>query len=314
MFNSTGRNGFGFGSGHRGSVTIIDRSVRISHARRAQITLFVVGGIVAVLAAVVLSDRLHPILALLTGGLLGVVVGGLAGAVVIAWPVLRVFWHWSVEITVAVTLLWGWMALAEATSTVVTLLVVALVVGVPAAWPAARRRISAWAWCVIVRHRLRLCFAAFIHAAGTVQAGTRPLILLARPTPAGERVWVWLRPGLSLSDLEGRMDKLAVACWAKDVRVAREKSSSAALIRVDITRRNPLRAKVSSPLTALLTEMDLDEAIPSGPPPAVGLDLADVPDPKSNQDNASVRDRKPRDAKPTAEVPNPPFDPNDAFI
>ncbi len=81
--------------------------------------------------------------------------------------------------------------------------------------------------------------------------GCLPLILVARPTPAGERVWVWLRPGLDLSDLDGKTGKLAVACWAGEVRVVRASARYAALIRVDITRRDPLTGLVRSPLARL---------------------------------------------------------------
>ena len=141
-----------------------------------------------------------------------------------------------------------------------------------------RRRIVAWFWCAVVRHRLRLCFAEFIRAASRVRPGSLPLMLLARPTPAGERVWLWLRPGLDLSDLEGRADKLAVACWASEVRVVRASDRYAALVRVDVTRRDPLMAMVASPLAGLAAGRS-GEAVPS---PAVvegwALDLPDVPE------------------------------------
>jgi hypothetical protein len=91
-------------------------------------------------------------------------------------------------------------------------------------------------------------------------------------------VWVWLRPGLDLSDLEGRADKLAVACWASEVRVVRASDRFAALVRVDVTRRDPLTEVFTSPLVGLVPT-------PSGPSgPAMGdvdglaLDLPDVPE------------------------------------
>ena len=65
-------------------------------------------------------------------------------------------------------------------------------------------------------------------------------MLWARPTPAGERVWLWLRPGLDLTDLDGKTGKVAVACWAGEVRVVRASARFAALVRVDMTRRDPL--------------------------------------------------------------------------
>jgi hypothetical protein len=130
-------------------------------------------------------------------------------------------------------------------------------------------------WCGIVRHRLRLCFAAFI---ASQRSGSTPLILLARPTAAGERVWVWLRTGLAISDLENRLDRLATGCWAAECRVVPASSRYAALVRLDITRRNPLRGLVGSPLPGLVpTVTDASTGSPVRAPK--GLDLPDVTDP-----------------------------------
>jgi hypothetical protein len=163
-----------------------------------------------------------------------------------------------------------------------------------------------------VRHRLRLCFAAFI---ATNRQGSLPLILPARPTPAGERVWVWLRPGLALTDLEaeGQVQKLAVACWANEVRVMRASRRYAALIRVDITRREPLSARVVSPLPDYVpTDIPANAPTSPGMPPA-GLDLSDVPDePAAITPEANTpRPRKPRNnptTEPTREGGVDPYD------
>src|SRR5205823_4681252 len=132
----------------------------------------------------------------------------------------RIFWYWLPEILLGLGLVYGWTALMETANLAVSLLVVVLVAGVPAAVGPIRRALWALALCLVVRHRLRMCFASFI---ASNWDGTLPLILLARPTPAGERVWVWLRPGLSIGDLEadGQLKRLAVACWANEVRVVR---------------------------------------------------------------------------------------------
>jgi hypothetical protein len=103
----------------------------------------------------------------------------------------------------------------------------------------------------------------------------QPLILLARPTPAGERVWVWLRPGLDLAELEANVAKLAVACWAADVRVTCTSERQAALVRIDVTRRDPLKAMVDAPFAAQVPESASPAELP-----AVelirGLNLSDV--------------------------------------
>jgi hypothetical protein len=130
---------------------------------------------------------------------------------------------------------------------------------------------------VVVRHRLRLCFAQFVRAVNRTHPGSLPLVLWARPTPAGERVWLWLRPGLDLDDLDGRLGRLAVACWASEARVVRASPRFAALVRVDLARRDPLIGLVASPLALLIPNKNAAVPVSPGMPP-VGLDLADVPE------------------------------------
>jgi hypothetical protein len=55
----------------------------------------------------------------------------------------------------------------------------------------SRRFVYAWSWCLVVRHRLRLCFATLVRSQVRVTGGrpaALPLLLWARPTLAGERV------------------------------------------------------------------------------------------------------------------------------
>ena len=104
-------------------------------------------------------------------------------------------------------------------------------------------------------------------------------MLWAQPTPAGERVWVWLRTGLDLSDLDGKTGKIAVTCWASEVRVARASDRFAALIRVDVSRRDPLGGVVASPFAALFGNQPAAEIPVSPGMPPLALDLPDVPDP-----------------------------------
>lgn len=297
MSQSTHRTLFGSlsGVGRGPAVTVIDHTVHRIYLRKARISFFVVGGVVALLSATVASSEYHPILGLFLGLLIGTVCGALVAAFIAAWPVLRVFWHWAIEISLGLAVIYGWTVLMQVTTTLAALLVVASLVGIPAVIGPIRRRIVAYAWCVIVRHRLRLCFASFIRGTGYTlhHGGCLPLILAAWPTPAGERVWIWLRPGLALSDLEGRTDKLAVACWASEVRVARS-GSRAALIRVDITRRNPLTAAVDSPLPNLIPEKASGVTPVSPEKPPAALDLPDVPDSDAELVEAVTRARAPR--------------------
>jgi hypothetical protein len=264
-----------FAGNRGGSVTVIETSVARSYWRRAKIGFFIVTATVGLLAGTVATDYLHPIPALCLGVIIGAVAGALVAGLIIALPVLRALWHWAAEICTSLLAVYGWTVMTRATSLVTSLAILVLGVGLPTAVAPIRRRIQAFAWCAIVRHRLRLCFAAFVAAN---RHGTLPFILLARPTPAGERVWLWLRPGLALSDLEGQIDKLAVACWANEVRVTRASRTRAALIRVDIARRNPLTSTVESPLPRLLVDDPAADAPVSPGLPPLGLNLADIPD------------------------------------
>ncbi|MER7893562.1 hypothetical protein ABTX15_27480 [Micromonospora sp. NPDC094482] len=256
-------------------MTVIEAKVHRSSARNARLAFILSAVIVGVLSAVVAASYMHPILALIVGALIGVPVGAIVWVLVRIWPVLRLLWWWLPEIGLTVGVLTFWVQLANHTPAVVTLLVVVLVVGVPAAVPVIRHQLVAWAWCLIVRHRLRVCFAQFIIAN---QSGSLPLILWARPTPVGERVWVYLRPGLSVKDLEGRLDKIAVTCHASTVLIERASERNAAYLRFDIKRREVLTATVGSPLVDVIDPgTPTVEQAPLTVPTALDLPDVDVP-------------------------------------
>ncbi|MEV0570201.1 hypothetical protein [Dactylosporangium sp. NPDC050588] len=267
-----------FGKRPATAIALVDAPVSRTYAQKARVALFTGGAVSAAVSTIVLFLAGLPLWGAVPVGLLiGAALGMALAVLVTAWPVLRVLWWWSIEITtalgVAVPLTW----LAHVTSSWVSLVLVLLVAGVVGGVRRVRRRVVAWAWCVIVRHRLRLCFSQVVRAAGRSQAGSLPLILWARPTPAGERVWVWLRPGLDLTALDGKAGQVAVACWASEVRVVRASSRFAALIRVDLSRRDPLAAEVVSPLAALFADMPGPTApAESGHAEAWALDLEDV--------------------------------------
>ncbi len=256
------------------TVTVIEAKVHRSAARNAKLAFILTAVIVGVLAAVVTASYWHPIVALIVGALVGVPTGATAWLLVRVWPVVRRLWWWTPEILLSVLLLTGWVQLASHTPMVVTLLVVALVVGVPAAVPVIRRQVIAWAWCLVVRHRLRVCFAQFIIAN---RSGSLPLILWAKPTPVGERVWVYLRPGLSAKDLEGRLDKIAVTCHASTVLIERAVENNAAYLRFDIKRREVLTATVGSPLVDVIDPAAPVSASPLTVPTALDLPDVDAP-------------------------------------
>jgi hypothetical protein len=314
MSKSTG--GFGFGR-RSGTVTVIEQKVHRSSQRNARFAFIITTVIVGLLAMTVASDHMHPILAGLLGGLLGTLAGVLVWALVRIWPVLRILWWWAPEIGAGIGLTYGWIALANATPAAITLAILAPVVGVPAAVPAIRRRIVALAWCVIVRHRLRVCFSQFIIAN---KSGSLPLILWARPTAVGERVWVYLRPGPSLTKLQERLDEIAVTCHATSALVElASHSKKAAYLRFDIKRREVLTANVNSSLPDMV-QADDDIPAPTTALTAVptALDLPDVPAEPTNSPAASAatgngngNGRRPATAKTASAADAADFDPWD---
>jgi hypothetical protein len=233
-----------FGHGN-GTIAVIEQPVMRSFRRKAKIVFYVTWFVVAVLAATVAASKWHPVIALFAGVAFGFVTGGIVWAVVAAWPVIRAIWWWTPETVICGSLIFGWIELAEHTTLVYRLAFTAAIVGVPAVFKPVRTRIHQVTWCLVTRHRIRTCFSEFII---TNRTGSLPLILWARPTPAGERVWLWLRPGLALADLQQRLDEIAVACWATAALAETSSRVNSALVRLDIKRRDVLTGTITSPL------------------------------------------------------------------
>jgi hypothetical protein len=258
---SSNRGMFGRGNG---TITVIEEPVMRSYRRKAKIVFYVTWIIIAVLAATVAASKWHPIIALLAGLACGFIIGAVAAAVVAAWPVIRAIWWWTPETILTGSLVLGWVELADHTTLIYRLAATAAIVGIPAAIKPVRTRIHQATWCLVTRHRIRTCFSEFII---TNRTGSLPLILWARPTPVGERVWLWLRPGLALDDLQDRLDKIAVACWATGAVAEAASRSNAAFVRLDIKRRDVLTGTITNPLL---------DMIKSGAP-ATQRDTAHIP-------------------------------------
>ncbi|MEV2264999.1 hypothetical protein [Nonomuraea africana] len=187
---------------------------------------------------------------------------------------LRAIWWWLPEITLVLLLIGGWVYLQDRTDPIITGVAYGSVIAAVGLSPVLRRLAVALVWCLIVRHRLRTCFNSFLP---TDRHGHLPFIGWAKPIPVGERVWVWLRPGLSLEQIETQLGRIAVACWAASVTVTKARTSNSAAIYLDIKRRDVLGGLVGSPLTD-----DLPTDVPALPRPVSAvpaqLDLADVPE------------------------------------
>jgi hypothetical protein len=268
-----------FSNGPVGAVAIVETPVSQWYAKKARIAFLVLGAGVAVMTAAALSVSTSMPEAILIGLLAGFVGGFVAGVLVRAWPVIRMLWWWSIEITAFGLAIAAFRWIAQLNRPWVALVLVLTIAAVCGLVGPVRRWLVAWYWCVVVRHRLRLCFASLVRGTAGTRPGLLPLVLWARPTPAGERVWLWLRPGLEVADLDGKAGRIAVTCWASEVRVVRASQRYAALIRVDIARRDPLANRVESPLAALVPRPRTSDVPVSPAVPTVGLDLADIPDP-----------------------------------
>lgn len=258
---------------------IVDVVHRRQAHRIARIAFIVAFSSLTPTVAVVAATFVSWPLAVVLGLLVGLGTAAVAAVVALVWPALRLIWWWTGELLALVVLLTVYLALARVMPSPAVLMLMATVAGLVLVTPPSRRWITAWVWCAISRHRLRTCFATFVRVN---RRGSIPLILLAKPTAAGERVWVLLRPGLSLDDLttDGGLARLAVGCWAHQVRISRAFGRLAALIRIDITRRNPLAGTVASPLADLVPDLGSDGVgdLDGIDFDTLALELPDVPD------------------------------------
>jgi hypothetical protein len=145
---------------------------------------------------------------------------------------LVVVWRWRYELTLVILLVAAVLALWSAIG-VWELATVGAAGGLIAVCPAARRYLAVRAWCVITPHRLRTgCAQAWIHS----RRGKIPVVLFTSAESFGERVYLWLRAGVSLEDLIVARPMLTTACWATDVYVARHERF-AHLVMLDVIRR-----------------------------------------------------------------------------
>ena len=175
---------------------------------------------------------------------------------------LLVVWRWRWELIIIAALIVANIVLTDATGVSgVLILIGALLVLIVI--PPTRRFIRTRVWCVVTRHRLRSC----LNELRTLNySGNLPFILHTHGTKVGESTWLWMRPGLSVTDLEGRLEHMAAATWGREVHISRSRRM-AALVRVDTVRRDPLTPKrmVVSPL------LDHTSGVPSS-------ELGDLPD------------------------------------
>jgi len=155
------------------------------------------------------------------------------------------------EIIVVLLLIRVWQVTAERIGPLWTnVLSVALVVGL-VWWRRSRRWLTAVLGCMLTRARLR---AAFTELRLSRRSGRLPFVVALVPTAVGERVWLCCPLGVSAEDIASETDRLRAACFARDVRVTRDRRFSA-LVVVEVIRRDPLAA--TTPVTSPLRRFDV---------------------------------------------------------
>jgi hypothetical protein len=106
------------------------------------------------------------------------------------------------------------------------------------ALPWSRRFVVGRMWCVIDRHRLRLCLRQTKVRTMNMD-GSLPLMLWARPTKTGERIWMWIRAGSAAEDIESALGYIAPACYAREARLHQVRKVTT-LVAIEVIRRDPL--------------------------------------------------------------------------
>ena len=160
------------------------------------------------------------------------------------------------EILLVVLLIRLWQLTAQQIGPLwTTILTVVAVVGL-VWWRWSRRWLRAVSGCVLTRARLR---AAFTELRLSRRSGQLTFVVALVPTTVGERVWLCCPLGLSAEDIAEETDRLRAACFARDVRVTRDRRFSA-LVVIEVIRRDPLSTTTS--ITSSLGRFDVSHSQP----------------------------------------------------
>jgi hypothetical protein len=155
------------------------------------------------------------------------------------------------EILLVLLLIHLWQITAQQIGPLWTnVLTVAAVIGL-VWWRRSRRWLAAMVGCLLTRARLR---AAFTELRLSRRSGRLPFTVALVPTAVGERVWLCCPLGVSAEDIAEETDRLRAACFARDVRVIRDRRFSA-LVVVEVIRRDPLAT--TTPITSPLGRFDV---------------------------------------------------------
>ena len=148
--------------------------------------------------------------------------------------ILVLMWRWRWELAIFLGIPAGLVLLGTYLGWPWSIAVIGMA-AVALAWPENRRWLVAHIRCVITAHRVRTgCAQAWIQT----RSGKLPIILLTKPQPYGERVYIWCRAGISREDFEAAREILRTACWASDMYITASTRYSHIVI-LDLMRNPP---------------------------------------------------------------------------
>jgi hypothetical protein len=143
--------------------------------------------------------------------------------------------RWRTEVAlVALAIIGAHVFTVSGTSYRTTLVRALITAGVLMAQRETRVWVVDHAHCLLTRHRL---YTALEGVRAEVGALRLPIVLWVRPSPTGERAYLWRRPGITAEMLCVRTDKIAADCWAKEAHFSFN-SRWPAMIVVDVVRRS----------------------------------------------------------------------------
>jgi hypothetical protein len=155
------------------------------------------------------------------------------------------------EILLVVLLIHLWQITAERIGPLWTdALILAIAVGL-VWWRRSRWWLIGVLGCMLTRARLR---AAFAELRLSRRSGRLPVTLALVPTAVGERVWLCCPIGVCAEDIADEADRLRAACFAREIRITRDRRFSA-LVVVEVIRRDPLAA--TAPIPSPLGRFDV---------------------------------------------------------
>jgi hypothetical protein len=149
------------------------------------------------------------------------------------------------ELTATIVAVTAWLWLTERMDERVAGAAVLLVAATVAAVGPSRRFVVRRVYAVRTRHRLR---AVCVERRIMNYSGNLPIQVWSRPTAVGERVWLLLRAGIDLIDIQRNLDYVASGCFARDARAEAHRSLTTFVV-VDVIRRDPLSAAGPLPST-----------------------------------------------------------------